>query len=145
GVTTFNALRNTGARPGDLVAVLGIGGLGHPGVEFAAEAGFPAVALARGKDKGGLGPELGAHEYVDSESQDPAKELTRMGGAKVILATATSGKAMTAALGGLGINGKMMVLGAADVPLEVPAVLLIGGQRSVSGWASGSSIDSEDT
>jgi D-arabinose 1-dehydrogenase-like Zn-dependent alcohol dehydrogenase len=145
GVTTFNALRNAGARPGDLVAVLGIGGLGHLGVQFAAKAGFRTVAIARGKDKEPLARELGAHEYVDSESQDPAKELARMGGAKVILATATSGKAMTAAVGGLGTNGKMMVLGAADVPLEIPAVLLIGGQRSVCGWASGSAIDSEDT
>ena len=145
GVTTFNALRNAGARPGELVGVLGIGGLGHLGVQFAARAGFRTVAIARGKDKEPLARELGAHEYIDSEAQDPAKELSRMGGAKVILATATSGKAMTAALGGLGINGRLVVLGVAHEPLEVSSFSLIAGQRSVAGWASGSAIDSEDT
>jgi D-arabinose 1-dehydrogenase-like Zn-dependent alcohol dehydrogenase len=145
GVTTFNALRNSGARPGDLVAVLGIGGLGHLGVQFAAKAGFLTVAIARGKDKRALALELGAHTYIDSEAQDPAQELQRLGGARIILATATSGKAMTAALGGLGIDGKLVVLGAAHEPVEVPAFLLIGGRRGVAGWPSGSSIDSQDT
>jgi D-arabinose 1-dehydrogenase-like Zn-dependent alcohol dehydrogenase len=144
GVTTFNALRNSGARPGDLVAVLGIGGLGHLGVQFASKAGFLTVAIARGKDKRALALELGAHAYVDSEIQDPAQELTALGGAKVVLATATSAKAMAAALGGLAVDGKLVVLGAAHEPLEVPPLLLIGGRRSVAGWPSGSSIDSQD-
>ena len=145
GVTTFNSLRNAGARPGDLVAVLGIGGLGHLGVQFAARAGYRTVAIARGKDKEALARELGAHHYVDSQTQDPAEELARLGGARVILATVTSGRAMTAVLGGLGIDGKLVVLGAAHESLEVPPILLIGGRRSIAGWPSGSSIDSQDT
>ncbi len=145
GVTTFNSLRHAGAQPGDLVAVLGIGGLGHLGVQYAAKAGFRTVAIARGKDKEALARELGAHHYVDSETQDPAEELKRLGGARVILATVTSGKAMTAVLGGLGIDGKLVVLGASHESLEVPPLLLIGGRRSVAGWPSGSSIDSQDT
>jgi D-arabinose 1-dehydrogenase-like Zn-dependent alcohol dehydrogenase len=145
GVTTFNALRHAGARPGDLVAVLGIGGLGHLGVQFAAKAGYRTVAIARGKDKEPLARRLGAHLYIDSESQDPAEELTRLGGARVILATATSGKAMTATIGGLGVGGKLVVLGAAHEPLEVSAFALIGARRSVAGWPSGRSIDSQDT
>jgi len=145
GVTTFNSLRHAGARPGDLVAVLGIGGLGHLGVQFAAKAGYRTVAIARGKDKEPLARKLGAHLYIDSESQDPAAELTRLGGARVILATATSGKAMTATIGGLGVGGKLVVLGAAHEPLEVSAFALIGGRRSVAGWPSGRSIDSQDT
>jgi D-arabinose 1-dehydrogenase-like Zn-dependent alcohol dehydrogenase len=145
GVTTFNSLRHAGAQPGDLVAVLGIGGLGHLGVQFAAKAGFRTVAIARGKDKEALARQLGAHHYIDSETQDPAQELTRLGGARVILATVTHGPAMTATLGGLGIDGKLLVLGAAHEPLQVPGLLLMGGRRSVVGWPSGSSIDSEDT
>jgi alcohol dehydrogenase/propanol-preferring alcohol dehydrogenase len=145
GITTFNALRNSGARAGDLVAVLGVGGLGHLGVQFAARSGFRTVAVARGKDKEALARQLGAEHYVDSETQDPAQELTRLGGASVVLATVTSGKAMTAAMGGLAIDGKFVVLGAAHEPLEVSPFLLIGGRRSVAGWPSGSSIDSQDT
>ena len=145
GVTTFNSLRHAGARPGDLVAVLGIGGLGHLGVQFAAKAGYRTVAIARGKDKEALARRLGAHLYIDSESQDPAAELIRLGGARVILATATSGKAMTATIGGLGVGGKLVVLGAAHEPLEVSAFALIGARRSVAGWPSGRSIDSQDT
>jgi D-arabinose 1-dehydrogenase-like Zn-dependent alcohol dehydrogenase len=145
GVTTFNSLRHAGAQPGDLVAVLGIGGLGHLGVQFAARAGYRTVAIARGKDKEALARQLGAHHYVDSESQDPAQELTRLGGARVILATVTSGKAMTATIGGLGVGGKLIVLGAAHEPLEVSALALIGGRRSIGGWPSGSAIDSQDT
>jgi D-arabinose 1-dehydrogenase-like Zn-dependent alcohol dehydrogenase len=145
GVTTFNSLRHAGARPGDLVAVLGIGGLGHLGVQFAAKAGYRTVAIARGKDKEPLARRLGAHHYIDSESQDPAVELTRLGGARVILATVTSGKAMTATIGGLGVDGKLIVLGAADEPLQVSALALIGGRRSIAGWPSGRSIDSQDT
>jgi D-arabinose 1-dehydrogenase-like Zn-dependent alcohol dehydrogenase len=145
GVTTFNSLRNAGARPGDLVAVLGIGGLGHLGVQFAARSGFRTVAIARGKDKEALALKLGAHHYVDSQAQDPAKELTRLGGAKVILATVTSSQAMTAAVGGLGTDGVFVVLGAAHEPLGFSPIFLIGGRRAIKGWPSGSAIDSEDT
>lgn len=145
GVTTFNSLRHSGALPGDLVAVLGIGGLGHLGIQFAAKAGFRTVAIARGKDKEALARQLGAEHYIDSQAQDPAQELTRLGGARVILATATSAKAMAAAIGGLGIDGRLVVLGAAHEPLEVSPLLLIGGRRGVLGWPSGSSIDSQDT
>jgi D-arabinose 1-dehydrogenase-like Zn-dependent alcohol dehydrogenase len=145
GVTTFNSLRNSGARPGETVAVLGLGGLGHLGVQFAAKMGFKTVAIARGSDKQPLAMKLGAHHYIDSEAQDVAGELARMGGARVILATVTNAEAMTAALGGLGLNGKLLVLGAPHKPLEVPALLLIGGRRSVAGWYSGTSIDSQDT
>jgi D-arabinose 1-dehydrogenase-like Zn-dependent alcohol dehydrogenase len=145
GVTTFNPLRNSGARPGDLVAVLGIGGLGHLGIQFAAKMGFKTVAIARGRDKEALARKLGAHHYIDSQSQNAAAELAKMGGAKVILATVTSGKAMSAALGGLGVNGKLIILGAAHEPLEVNGPLMIGGRRSIMGWPSGSSIDSQDT
>jgi D-arabinose 1-dehydrogenase-like Zn-dependent alcohol dehydrogenase len=145
GVTTFNSLRHAGARPGELVAVLGIGGLGHLGVQFAAKAGYRTVAIARGKDKEPLARQLGAHHYIDSESQDPAAELTRLGGARVILATVTNGKAMTATIGGLGVDGKLVILGAPSDPLEVPALALIFARRSIAGWPSGRSIDSQDT
>src|ERR1039457_1419527 len=144
GVTTFNCLRNSGARPGELVAVLGLGGLGHLGVQFAARAGFRTVAIARGKDKESLARELGARHYIDSQSQDPAEELRRLGGAKVILATVTNGDAMAAVLGGLGTNGTFMVIGAAP-SLPVSPVLSTGGGRSGRGGVSGPSIDSEDT
>ncbi|HEV3456561.1 MAG TPA: alcohol dehydrogenase catalytic domain-containing protein, partial [Thermoanaerobaculia bacterium] len=145
GVTTFNSLRHSGARPGDLVAVLGVGGLGHLGVQFAAKMGFRTVAIARGTDKEPLAKQLGAWRYIDSQTQDVAAELVELGGAKVILATVTNAKAMSAALGGLGVGGKLIVLGAPHEPLEVPAVLLISGRRSIMGWASGTSIDSQDT
>lgn len=145
GVTTFNPLRNSGARPGDLVAVLGVGGLGHLGIQFAAKMGFRTVAIARGRDKEPLSRELGAAYYIDSQAQDPAAELLKLGGARVILATATSGKAMSAVLGGLAVNGKLMILGAALEPVEAPAIPLIFGRRSIIGWPSGSSIDSQDT
>lgn len=145
GITTYNALRNSGAKPGDVVAILGIGGLGHLGVQFAAKMGFKTVAIARGADKALLAKKLGAQVYIDSHAQDAAAELLKLGGAAVILATVTSGKAMSSVMGGLGINGKFMVLGAADEALEVPPLLLITGRRSVMGWYSGTSIDSEDT
>jgi len=145
GVTTFNPLRNSGARAGDLVAVLGIGGLGHLGVQFAAKMGFDTVAIARGKDKEPLARELGARHYIDSQTQDPAAELAKLGGARVILATVTSAPAMTAVLGGLGPEGKLIVVGAPPEPLQVPAGVLIFGRRSVAGWPSGRSIDSQDT
>ncbi len=144
GITTFNALRNSGARPGDVVGVLGIGGLGHLGVQFAAKMGFKTVAIARGKDKGPLAKKLGASHYIDSQEKNPAAELTKLGGAKVIIATVTNADAMTAVLGGLAANGVLMVIGAAG-PLSVDPILLIGGRRSVKGWYSGTSIDSQDT
>lgn len=144
GITTFNALRNSGARPGDVVAILGIGGLGHLGVQFAAKMGFRTVAIARGGDKEPLARKLGASHYIDSRAEDPAEELGRLGGARVVLATVTSGKAMSAVLGGLGVDGRLLVVGAAD-PFEVSPMTLIGGRRSIVGWPSGSSIDSQDT
>jgi D-arabinose 1-dehydrogenase-like Zn-dependent alcohol dehydrogenase len=145
GVTTYNSLRNSGARPGDLVAILGIGGLGHLGVQFATKMGFKTVAIARGTDKELLARKLGAWAYIDSNTQDPAAELEKLGGARAIIATVTSGPAMSATLGGLGVNGKLIVLGAAAEPLQVPGIPLILGRRSIVGWPSGSSIDSEDT
>ncbi len=145
GITTYNSLRNSGARPGDLVAVLGVGGLGHLGIQFAAKMGFKTIAIARGKGKEPLSKKLGAKHYIDSQEQDPSAELAKLGGAKVILATVTNAKAMNAVLGGLGINGKMIIVGAAGEPLEIPPSLLIGGRRSIVGWPSGTSIDSQDT
>lgn len=144
GVTTFNALRNSGARAGDLVAVLGLGGLGHLGVQYASRMGFKTVGIARGKDKEPLARKLGAWHYIDSQAQDPAAELSKLGGAKVILATVTSGEAMNATVGGLGINGTFMVLGAAH-SITVSPILLLTGKRSVKGWYSGTSIDSQET
>jgi D-arabinose 1-dehydrogenase-like Zn-dependent alcohol dehydrogenase len=144
GVTTFNSLRNSGARPGDLVAILGIGGLGHLGIQFAAKMGFKTVAIARGMDKEPLARKLGAWSYIDSKTQDPAAELLKLGGAKVVLATVTNGDAMSATLGGLAVNGKLVILGAAAEPLQVPGIPLILGRRSVMGWPSGSSVDSQD-
>jgi D-arabinose 1-dehydrogenase-like Zn-dependent alcohol dehydrogenase len=144
GVTTFNALRNSGARPGELVAVLGLGGLGHLGVQFAAKMGFRTVAIARGKDKEALARQLGAGHYIDSQTQDPAAELTRLGGAKIVLATVTNADAMTATLGGLGAGGTLMVIGVGG-PLAVSPLQLILGRRSIRGWYSGTSIDSQET
>jgi D-arabinose 1-dehydrogenase-like Zn-dependent alcohol dehydrogenase len=144
GVTTFNSLRNSGARPGDLVAVLGLGGLGHLAVQYAARMGFRVVAIARGASKAAFAMRLGAHDYLDSQAQDPAKGLLALGGAKVILATAASAEAMQAAMGGLAPRGTLLVIGA--VPkLEVPPFQLIGGNQSVRGWYSGTAIDSQDT
>jgi D-arabinose 1-dehydrogenase-like Zn-dependent alcohol dehydrogenase len=144
GVTTFNALRNSGATGGDVVAVLGIGGLGHLGVQYAAKMGFNTVAIARGKDKEAFAKKLGAHHYIDSQASDPAAELNKLGGAKVVIATVTNADAMTAVLGGLTPNGVLMVIGVGG-PLSVDPILLIGGQRSLKGWYSGTSIDSQDT
>jgi D-arabinose 1-dehydrogenase-like Zn-dependent alcohol dehydrogenase len=144
GVTTFNALRNSGARPGDVVAVLGLGGLGHLGVQYAANMGFHTVGIARGKDKEPLARRLGASVYIDSQAQDPAAELLKLGGARVILATVTSGEAMSAAQGGLGVNGTLLVLGASE-SMQVALIPMIMGCRSVKGWYSGTSIDSQDT
>src|SRR5690242_10594223 len=145
GVTTYNALRESGARAGDLVAILGIGGLGHLGVQFAAKMGFRTVAIARGRDKEALARQLGAHIYMDSQSQDVAAELMRLGGAKAILATVTSGKAMSAVIPGLAVRGKLVVAGVGMDPIEISSLDLIGGSRSVTGHASGASIDSQDT
>ena len=145
GVTTFNALRRSGALGGDLVAVLGVGGLGHLGVQFAARLGFETVAIARGTEKEALARELGAHHYIDSTAGNPGEALMKLGGASVILATVTAAEAMTACVGGLGPGGKMVVVGASMDPIEVPPAALIGAQRSISGHASGTSMDSEDT
>jgi D-arabinose 1-dehydrogenase-like Zn-dependent alcohol dehydrogenase len=144
GLTTFNALRNSGARPGDLVAVLGLGGLGHLGVQYAAKMGFHTVGIARGKDKESLARKLGASAYIDSQAQDPAKELQKLGGARVILVTAISGQAMSAVQGGLGIDGTLLTVGAVD-SMQVSPLLLLMGNRSIKGWYSGTSIDSQDT
>lgn len=143
GVTTFNALRNSGARPGDLVAVLGLGGLGHLGVQYAARMGFRTVAIARGQDKAPLAKKLGASVYIDNQASDPSAELRKLGGAKIVLATVTDGPAMGATVGGLGPRGTLMVLGAAG-PIQVSPPALITGSLSVRGWYSGTSIDSQD-
>ena len=144
GVTTFNSLRHSGAGPGDLVGVLGVGGLGHLGVQYAARMGCRTVAIARGKDKEPLARKLGAQHYIDSEAKDVAGELSRLGGAAVIISTVTNAAAMSAVLGGLAANGKLILLGVAREPIEVPSMLMVGGRRSICGWPSGSSRDSED-
>jgi D-arabinose 1-dehydrogenase-like Zn-dependent alcohol dehydrogenase len=145
GITTFNALRESVARPGDVVAVLGVGGLGHLGVQFAAKMGFEVVAIARGEEKGPLAKELGAHHYIDSKASDVAAELNKLGGAQVVLATVTVSDAMTATLGGLKARGQLVVVGAPTDPLPVPAAILIFKSSAVQGHASGTSQDSEDT
>jgi alcohol dehydrogenase len=144
GVTTFNALRHCGARAGDVVAVLGVGGLGHLGIQFAARQGFRTVAVNRGRDKENLAKSLGAHDYIDNAAADPAKALQAMGGAKAILATVTSAEAMQAIAGGLGPNGTMMMIGAVG-PVTVDTIDLIDRSASVRGWYSGTAPDSEDT
>jgi alcohol dehydrogenase/propanol-preferring alcohol dehydrogenase len=145
GVTTYNALRESGARPGDLVAILGVGGLGHLGVQFAAKMGFRTVAIARGVDKEPLAKQLGAHIYLNSQTQDVAAELMKLGGAKTILATVTSGQAMSSVIAGLGVRGKLVVLGVGADPIVVAPFDLIGASRTIVGHASGASIDSQDT
>jgi D-arabinose 1-dehydrogenase-like Zn-dependent alcohol dehydrogenase len=144
GITTFNALRNSGATPGDLVAVLGLGGLGHLAVQYATKMGFRTVGIARGRDKEALARELGASAYIDSQAQNPAAALAELGGARVILATVTSGEAMSAVQGGLAIHGTLLVVGAAH-SMQISPVVLLSGRRSVKGWYSGTSIDSQDT
>jgi D-arabinose 1-dehydrogenase-like Zn-dependent alcohol dehydrogenase len=144
GITTFNALRHSGAGPGETVAVLGIGGLGHLAVQYAERLGFKTVAVARGEDKAPLARQLGAHHYIDSQAEDPAAALQKLGGAKAILATATSGEAMAAIQGGLAPNGALMVIGA--VPsLNADTFFLLTGRRSIKGWYAGIASDSEDT
>lgn len=145
GITTFNSLRNTGAKPPDTVAVLGLGGLGHLGVQFAAKMGFNTVAIARGADKEKFARELGAKHYIDNTTQNVAEELQKLGGARVILATVTDNDAMSAALGGLGYAGELVVLGVSPKPLQVTTIPLILQRQSIHGWPSGTSIESEDT
>jgi D-arabinose 1-dehydrogenase-like Zn-dependent alcohol dehydrogenase len=145
GITTFNALRNSGAMPGDLVAIQAIGGLGHLGVQFAAKLGHKTVAISRGKDSEQLAKKLGAHVYLDSETMNVAEELQKMGGAKTILATAPSGKAMSSLINGLGDYGHLMVIGASFDPIEVSPAQLIFGGKSIQGWEAGVAADSEDT
>jgi alcohol dehydrogenase len=144
GITTFNALRNSGARPGDLVAIHGVGGLGHLGVQFAARLGFRVVAVNRGRDKEKLARSLGAHEYIDTEAGDPAAALQALGGASAILATVTDAAAMQAVVGGLGANGTLMVIGAVGA-VTVDTLDLLRKRAAVKGWYSGTSVDSEDT
>jgi D-arabinose 1-dehydrogenase-like Zn-dependent alcohol dehydrogenase len=145
GITTFNALRNSGARAGDTVAILGIGGLGHLAVQYAAKSGYRTVAIARGQDKAPLAKQLGAHVYIDSTTQNPAEELQKIGGAKVILSTLTSAKALEWAMDGLALAGKLIVVGAPDGPVVVSPFPLLLGRRTVTGWPSGTGMDSEDT
>lgn len=145
GITTFNALRHSGALPGDLVAVQGIGGLGHLGIQFANKFGYKVAAVGRGPENAALAKKLGASVYIDSKSTNAAEALQKLGGAQVILATAPSSKAMSELIDGLGPNGKLMVIGAASDPIEVTPVQLIGGSRTIQGWASGTPTDSEDT
>jgi D-arabinose 1-dehydrogenase-like Zn-dependent alcohol dehydrogenase len=145
GITTYNALRHSGAHAGDLVAVLGVGGLGHLGVQFASKLGFDTVAIARGTGKRELALGLGARHYVDSTAQDPADELRKLGGARVILSTITNAPAVTAVLGGLGVRGKLVIVGASMEPMQIPPAMLIGGSKTIAGHASGHSGDSEDT
>jgi D-arabinose 1-dehydrogenase-like Zn-dependent alcohol dehydrogenase len=145
GITTFNALRNSGAKPGDLVAIQGIGGLGHLGVQFASKFGFETIAIGRGEDKQNLALKLGAQTYIDAGSQDVAKELATLGGARVILATAPDGKAMGSLIEGLGVNGKLVIVGASAEPFAVSSFQLLTARKSIMGWPSGTSKDSEDT
>lgn len=146
GVTTYNALRNSGARAGETVAILGIGGLGHLGIQYAAKSGYRTIAVARGQDKAPLAKQLGAHIYIDTTSQDPAKELQKLGGARVILSTITSAKALEWTIDGLAPAGKLLVVGAPeDGPVVVNPFPLILGRRTVAGWPAGTGMDSEDT
>ena len=145
GITTYNALRHSGALPGDLVAVQGVGGLGHLGIQFAQKCGYKVAAIGRGSENGPLAKKLGANVYIDSVATNPSEELQKMGGARAILATAPSSKAMSQLIDGLGPNGTLMVIGAAFDPIEVTPVQLITGSRAIQGWSSGTPADSEDT
>jgi D-arabinose 1-dehydrogenase-like Zn-dependent alcohol dehydrogenase len=145
GITTFNALRHSGARPGDTVAIQGIGGLGHLGIQFANKSGYRVVAISRGKQNEPLARKLGAHIYIDAAASKPAEELQKLGGARVILATAPAAKPMTELVDGLGPNGRMIVAGATPDPIQVSPIQLIRGRRGIQGWASGTATDSEDT
>lgn len=145
GITVYNALRHSGARAGDLVAVQGIGGLGHLGIQYARQMGFRTVAIGRNPDKEPLARQLGAHDYVDSAAGDPAQALQKLGGARVILATAPDAKSMSAVVEGLGVDGKLLVVGASTEPLTVTPLQLIHNRRTIQGWPSGTAKDSEDT
>jgi D-arabinose 1-dehydrogenase-like Zn-dependent alcohol dehydrogenase len=145
GITTFNALRHSGALPSDLVAVQGVGGLGHLGIQFANKFGYQVAAIGRGPENAALAKKLGASIYIDSAAVDAAAELQKLGGARVILATAPSSKAMSSLVNGLGMNGTMVVVGATTDPIEVTPAQLIGGKKSLQGWSSGIPTDSEDT
>jgi D-arabinose 1-dehydrogenase-like Zn-dependent alcohol dehydrogenase len=145
GITTYNALRHCGAFPGDLVAVQGIGGLGHLGIQFAQKFGYKVAAIGRGSENAPLAKKLGASAYIDSQSTNAAEALQKLGGAQVILATAPSSKAMSELIDGLGPNGKLMVIGATFDPIEVTPIQLISGSRTIQGWAAGTPADSEDT
>jgi D-arabinose 1-dehydrogenase-like Zn-dependent alcohol dehydrogenase len=145
GITTFNALRHSGALPGDLVAVQGIGGLGHLGIQFANKFGYKVAAIGRGSENATLAKKLGAHVYIDSQATNAAQELQKLGGAKVILATAPSSKAMSELIDGLGPHGKLMVVGAGPDSIEVTPIQLIVGSKQIQGWWSGIPTDSEDT
>ncbi len=145
GITTYNALRHSGAFPGDLVAVQGIGGLGHLGVQFANKFGYKVAAIGRGPENAALAKKLGANVYIDSKATKAAEELQKLGGAKVILATAPNSKAMSELIDGLGPNGKLIVVGATFDPIEVTPIQLITGSKSIQGWAAGTPADSEDT
>jgi D-arabinose 1-dehydrogenase-like Zn-dependent alcohol dehydrogenase len=145
GITTYNSLRHSGALPGDLVAVQGIGGLGHLGIQFAQKFGYEVAAIGRGSENAALAKKLGASLYIDSQATNAAEALQKLGGAKVILATAPSSKAMSELVDGLGPNGKLMVVGAAFDPIEVTPIQLISGSKSLQGWSTGTPADSEDT
>lgn len=145
GITTYNALRHSGALPGDVVAVQGVGGLGHLGIQFANKFGYQVVAVGRGSETAALAKSLGANLYIDSKAANAAEELQKLGGARVILATAPSSKAMSELIDGLGPNGKLVVVGASFDPIEVTPMQLIAGSRTIQGWASGTPADSEDT
>jgi D-arabinose 1-dehydrogenase-like Zn-dependent alcohol dehydrogenase len=145
GITTYNALRHSGALPGDLVAVQGIGGLGHLGIQFANKFGYKVAAIGRGPENAALAKKLGASMYIDSQSTKAAEALQEQGGARVIVATAPSSKAMSELIDGLGPNGRLMVIGAAFDPIEVTPIQLISGSRNIQGWAAGTPADSEDT
>ena len=145
GITTYNALRHSGAMPGDLVAIQGIGGLGHLGIQFANKFGYKVAAIGRGPENAALAKKLGANVYIDSQATKAAEELQKLGGAQAILATAPSSKAMSELVNGLGPNGRLMVIGAAFDPIEVTPIQLITGSRTIQGWASGTPADEEDT
>ena len=145
GITTYNALRHSGAMPGDLVAVQGIGGLGHLGVQWANKFGYKVAAIGRGPENAALAKKLGASVYIDSKATNAAQELQKLGGAQVILATAPNSKAMSELIDGLGPNGKFVVVGATLDPIEVKPTQLIFGVKSIQGWAAGTPADSEDT
>ncbi|HTC22303.1 MAG TPA: alcohol dehydrogenase [bacterium] len=145
GITCFNAIRNSGAKAGDTVAILGIGGLGHLGIQYAAKMGYRVVAIARGADKAAFAKKLGAHHYIDSTKEDPAQALLKLGGAKTILSTVINADAISAAIGGLGLYGNFVIVGVDFKPIQVNILPLLRGKQKITAWASGASIDSEDT